>query len=114
MPMTTPISQYPLRGNISIDIEGVFRAKIEVNATPDIAIERQLHMRRDPGGEWLMYSIPNGAVEVAGDIASGDIVVSDPAICSFLDAFYCLLADPERFGNAAFGSDSIPVSTEVA
>lgn len=109
--MTTmpPARRHQLRDGTSIDIEGVFRAKIEVEVTPDIAIERQLHLRRDRDGGWLVYSIPNGAVEIAGDIASGDIVVSDPAICAFLDTFYHLLADPERFGTAEFtASDSAP------
>lgn len=98
------VNPHPLRDNIGIDIEGTFTAKIEVARSPEIAIERNLHLCREPDGTWFMYSIPNG-----------DINVNDPTICAFLDIFYHLLADPERFGTAAFGSkDSAPENTAAA
>jgi hypothetical protein len=60
-------------------------------------------------------SIPNGAVEVQGDLTTGDIDVNDPAICGFLDTFYHLIADPESFGKAHFPNmQTNPGSTEAA
>lgn len=101
-------SRHLLRDGIRIDIDGTFTAKIEVEVTPDIAIERHLHLRRDPDGGWLLYSIPGRAGE---DDATAEIVVNDPAICTFLDAFYHLIADPERFGTAEFGTREISERT---
>jgi hypothetical protein len=99
---TMPINRHTLHKDMSLDIDGTFHAKIEVNATPDIAIDRHIHLRRDRDAGWLIYSIPSGAVEHAGDIASGDIHVQDPTICMFLDVLYHLIADPERFGKVEF------------
>lgn len=106
---TSEISDRILR---IVDIDGTFHAKIEVDATPDIVIDRHLHIRRDGDAGWLVYSIPNGAVEHAGGIASGDIIVNDPAICTFLDALYHLIADPDGFGKVTFQGPQ--VSTEAA
>ena len=106
------INRHQLRKDFTVDIDGTFHAKIEVEATPEIVIDRHLHIRRDGDAGWLIYSIPNGAVEVASDIASGDIDVQDLTICTFLDALYHLIADPERFGKVTFPGPQ--VSTEAA
>jgi hypothetical protein len=66
--------------------------------TPDIAIDRHIHFRRDGDAGRVIFSIPSGAVEVA----SRDIDVGHPTMCTFLDAFYRLLAIPERFGKVEF------------
>ncbi len=106
---TTPgTSRQLLRDGIRIDIDGTFTAKIEIEVTPDIAIERHLHLRRDPDAGWFLYSIPGGAGE---DDATAEIVVNDPAICAFLDALYHLIADSGRFGTAEFGTRKISERT---
>lgn len=52
------VNPHQLRDNIGIDIEGTFTAKIDVARSPEIAIERNLHLCREPDRTWFMYSIP--------------------------------------------------------
>ena len=92
----------PLPEHLAIAIDGTFHARIEVEATPNIAIERHIHLHRDRDAGWLIYSIPNGAVEQAGDIVGGDIDVHDPTICTFLDSLFQLIADPDGVSKAEF------------
>jgi len=96
----------------TLTLNGYFDGTIEVNVTPDIRIRRHLHLDRDNGSQWVVYSDAFKGTEEEPEASLAEIRVTDPGIIRFLDALYLLIADPESFGKCRF--DAVPDEEDAA